>query len=520
MQDFALVISCGDGSNTNGFTVTSVAPAVSPIAPDVVSLPATNGYYLNQFAGANAPWLSTNLVNFGLNSYGFYTNANFYAGQTNQWHFYVVTNTFAVTNSAFTNAAFIVFLPNTAAIPRLGVFSDTAANSTRPEADLDLLVSSDQNNGGSVVANPWNLTNLDLSVISNCLFNVNGCASAIGRGGTEFVVFSNSQPNQVYYIGVQCEDQMAGQFGFIPVFSDKPFSTQDSDGNVYVNAFNAPVLIPDGDNAHPGIGRVFGLAVQSIEIKRAIVTNTFNHLNFGDLFGVLSHGQKYAVLNNHDGLGSVDPSRQFIYDDSANYQVPNSTHSDGPGSLDNFRRQPGIGLWQLNEIDDSYTQTGAVSSMQIKLEPHRDSRNTFVTVTVPAHGWFYDYIDVPAGYTNLLMLATNITASPALNPPVQLFVKEGDLPSLTDTNYTTGLTNGTPPGGSVSVGPPLNPDTYYFGLYNPSAVDQTVIIGAFLSYDRAAIVTVDRTSYSNKAILDDAVTYDYLYVTNTDAIQT
>jgi len=43
-------------------------------------------------------------------------------GMTNQWHFYVVTNTGA---ADYTNAAFITFIPDTLAIPRIGVYQDS-----------------------------------------------------------------------------------------------------------------------------------------------------------------------------------------------------------------------------------------------------------------------------------------------------------------------------------------------------------------------------------------------------------
>ncbi len=32
-------------------------------------------------------------------------------------------------------------MPNTLSIPRMGVYADTVANATRPEADIDLYVS-------------------------------------------------------------------------------------------------------------------------------------------------------------------------------------------------------------------------------------------------------------------------------------------------------------------------------------------------------------------------------------------
>ncbi|HEV2694505.1 MAG TPA: S8 family serine peptidase, partial [Verrucomicrobiae bacterium] len=525
VQDFALVISSGDGSNTNGITVTPVPPTPGSTAdvPRVDYLASTNGLYFNQYAGAYSPWLSTNGVTFGSGS-TFATNAIFHIGQTNQWHFYVVTNT-----TGFTNAAFIIFLPETAAIPREGVFANTDANSTRPEADLELFVA-------SPLSDPLapQLTNLNFTVISNCIYNLNGDSASIGRGGSEFVAYSNSQPNQVYYIGVQCEDQMAGQYAFVPIFSQEPFSTTDQNGNTYVHGVNMPVNIPDGNNAHPGVGYVIGLSLQAQTVSEVIVTNTFTHQNFGDLIGSLSHSGNFTTLNNHDGFGAVTPAQQFIYDDTGAGDVPGARHSDGPGNLQNFRGQPGVGLWLLTEVDDSFSQTGAVTSFQMKIKPHKDLKGfPFIVVSVPAGGWFYDYVDVPVGYTNLLVVATNLP--PTAVPPIQLFVKEGGLPTLADTNDEVTLTNclvgtyptGLDPGNSLSLGPPLVPDRYFVGLYNPDGVAHDVLIGAILSFNSSAINNLNfRSTDTPLPLLDDALTLDPLtgqnstiFVPNTDIIQ-
>ena len=81
---------------------------------------------------------------------------------TNQWHFYVVTN-----NTGFTNAAFVTFIPDTLSIPRMGVFADTLTNATRPEADIDIYVSTDSA-----------LTNLDPAVIDSAATNYLASLSA------------------------------------------------------------------------------------------------------------------------------------------------------------------------------------------------------------------------------------------------------------------------------------------------------------------------------------------------------
>jgi len=520
VQDFALVISCGDGDNTNGISVTAAAPPLVPaLVPRVAFLPATNGVFFNQTAGSSAPWLSTNDLFFPTNS-TFATNAVFHVGQTNQWQFYVVTNTFAATNSAFTNAAFIVFLPNTLSLPREGVFADNNANSTRPEADLNLLVSSAPD------PNAAQITNINMTVISNCLFGFNGDASAYGRGGTKFVVFTNSAGNQVYYIGVQSADQTAGQFGFVAIFSATPFSTLGSNGDQYITGMPVPRAIPDGDNAHPGSAYVFGLALYPMEVGRVIVTNTFFHQNFGDLIGDLSHDGAFDILNNHDGLGPIFPTQLFVYDDSGRGDITNfPTHSDGPGSLNNFIGQQAPGLWLLTEVDDSITQTGSVTSFNTTIEPHRDlGKFPLLTVSIPPGTWFYDFVDAQVGDTNLLVVATNLP--PTVNPPIELFVKEGSIPTLADTNFMTKLTNcavgtypsGTDPGNSLSIGPPLVPDRYYIGLFNPSSTTANVELGAFLAFNAAAISTIDYTG-GPLPLKDDAVTYSDVSVTNTDKIQ-
>src|SRR6185503_19997195 len=73
-----------------------------------------SGFLLDgQRVGANTPLLGT-------------TN-----GMTNQWHFFVVTNT-----TTFTNAAFVTFLPTDLSVPRIGVRETLLDNATRVSADI------------------------------------------------------------------------------------------------------------------------------------------------------------------------------------------------------------------------------------------------------------------------------------------------------------------------------------------------------------------------------------------------
>ena len=74
------------------------------------------------------------------------TNVQITIGMTNQWHFYVVTNT----TGLFTNAAFVTFISAHAFHSAHGCVCRHPTNATRPEADIDLYVSTDSG-----------LTNLD-----------------------------------------------------------------------------------------------------------------------------------------------------------------------------------------------------------------------------------------------------------------------------------------------------------------------------------------------------------------------
>lgn len=504
VQDYALIISCGDSQNTNGVVVTRATPtAPTAVNPTITFISSyTNGIYFNQLAGANAPWLSTNNVAFaGASAYG--TNAALFIGQTNQWHFFVVTNT-----TSYTNAAFIIFLPQTQATPRMGVFEYTEENSTRPEADLNLFVASAPDASAGLI------TNLDQTVISNCVFNVNGDQSSLARGGTKFLVYSNSVQGQVYYVGVQCQDQMAAQFGFLSVFSQNPFSQLNPDGSQTVNGLLVPVAIPDGNNVKAGVGYCVALALYPMEVGDVIVTNTITHENYGDLVEILGHGSTFSVLNNKNGVNDGVVNLTTVYNDSG---LPGTVHSSGPGSLDNFVTKEGSGPWILTVVDDAETASGYIENFTLNIKPNPDL-NDGVVVTIGPQQWFYGYLDVPVGYTNLLIAATNLP--PTSTPPIEMYLNFDERPGFSNFLVRADLTNGAPwPGNTISYGPPLVPGTYWVGLYNPDFVSHDVYIKATLFYDASAISRVDFASTGVLPLLDDAVSYSYQFVDSTDTIQ-
>src|ERR1039458_4788124 len=267
-------------------------------------------------------------------------------GVTNQWHFYAITN-----SNSYTNAAFLTFLPNNLAVTRMGVFEPSADLATRPEADIDLYVAPPS------IPNNFALTNLDPVVVA-------AASKSLLRGGTETIVYSNATPG-VYYLGVKSEDQQAAEYALMGVFSELPFGTSDSNG---VHLVGIPLFqpIPDGSPQFPGVALIVAPNVDSLKVRRVIVTNVVTHELMSDLFGNLNHGAINAVLNNHTCV--IDPATtgcqtwtSYIYDDSAEHNVgpdpslinPHVQHTDGPGSLNDFAGKEGLGQWLLTMVDNA-----------------------------------------------------------------------------------------------------------------------------------------------------------------------
>ncbi len=525
VQDYALVVSSGDGGAPGSFTVTDQGIVSNPTGDqDITFVTQTNQPYLNQFVGASSPLLGTNTVPLGSNTiWG--ANGAVVLGETNQWHFYVVTNNGVISSNgaviAATYAGFVTFLSPTLSVPRMGVFADSQANATRLEADIDLYVTTDPT-----------LTNLNPAAVASCLNGTVAPGSvfngvSLSRGGTEFVVDTNSTAGEVYYIGVKSEDQLGSEYDFFPVLSSTPFSSLDANGDEYVNGIPVPVNIPDGSPANPGMNFVLGLAIYPIEVENIIVTNVITHQNFGDLYGTLTHNAGAAgaemadVLNNHDALHSIT-NGVFVYDDSG--ATPAALMSDGPGSLQGFFGQDGSGVWRLTEVDDAMTQTGSVQNFTMFIKKRTPLGNgSGETNTLAAQQWFYDFVDVPPGATNLIISVTNLTSGPL---PLDVFVKLGAQPTTNDYDKMMVVTNTPPPppppGNSLSIGPtdvpPLQPGRYWIGVFNPNAVGtatQSFSLFATILPANPTGTAMDFAATGSMPLLDDAVTNADIFITNT-----
>jgi subtilisin-like proprotein convertase family protein len=514
-QDYALVISSGDGRSANEITVTEEAPALVSDATTLITVVKNEftveqgvigGVLLGQHVGANSPLLG-NVPSIPVS--GFDTNAAMTIGTTNQWHFYTFTNSLPLTNDAnglVNYAAFVTFLSTTLSIPREGVFEPELENATREEADIDLFVSTSPA-----------FTNLDPVAVANA-------TKSQLRGGTEVLVFTNTVQGQVYYIGVKAEDRQAAEYGFLAVASLEAFSFADDEG-VTIRGLPVPQIIPDGTPRNPGRALVFGIAVSPDITRRVIVTNTIGHELFGDLLGHLAHNRRFAVLNNHtDGDGTTNQT--LVYEDNGEGAFVGSLDvsrpSDGPGSLRNFVGESIGGLWLLTMVDDALFERGTVRNTTIRVERMFDFDEGGTNfVCLPPGRPFYYAVDVPVEATSL----TNyIVDDPnAGNDFIQLELSARRDAFPTATVYDKAETMDQPVDFMVidkTDDPPLNAGRYFFRLFNSNTTEQCVGIAVFLGKDLDSVQPVRYSSTGFEPILDDAVGYSTIFVTNNQRIAT
>jgi subtilisin-like proprotein convertase family protein len=492
VQDYALVISCGDGQVTNALALTRSGPLVAANVPYVTPVGnmftntpgMTGGLLLYQHVGASSPLMGTNTIQYPVEG-----NAVITLGVTNQWHFYMVTN-----SNGYTNAAFMTFNSLTLTLPRMGVTNTfNPTNATEPGANIDLYVST----------NPA-LTNLDPAAVSNAW-------KSVVLGGDQTIILSNAVPG-VYYAGVKSEDQLAAEYGFTGVFSLLPLSGGQN-GNPVLQGFPMQAAIPDGSPENPGVVFVFAICPTPIKIHRVIVTNTITHQMVGDLLGTLTHNGIRVVLNNHDTNQSV-LNWVNIYDDSDQHNVPLARHTDGPGSLMSFAGKSGAGQWVLSEVDNAAGGVGTNNSLYIYLEKQLNL-TAGVYVNLLPGTCDDEYVDVPVDATALIVTATVVSNVGPVNVSMQL------CPLASATNgygCTTNIliTNQLP--ASVSINqfdtPPLTPGTYYVHLCNNGVGDVTLFVKATILMNSGAVAVSVPASTGPVNIQDDAITYAQIDVTN------
>lgn len=475
-QDYALVISLGNSTLTNGFlNVTDLqesTPSPATEAP-FVPVPVTHldqGVPLErERVSANPPYLIT-------------TN-----GAASQWNFYVVTNTPALTNAAFEFFAVATFLP-----------ANVSRQRTMLEGDLDLYLSRDPG-----------LTNLNPTAIANAFKSVN-------RGGNEAIEISGSTPGEVFYIGVKSEDQQAVEYGIIGAFSDSPFTDCDAFRCVLRPILPANPSIPDGSPDRPGgLPVIFPGPTEQLTVRRVLATNTLTHESPADLVGTLGHNQEFATLYNHtwpdDNLPVAD-TRTVVYDDSQEEfgtgfpGIPRIT-TDGPGSLQFFNGTEGQGPWQHFAIDNSLNFTGRVDGITLTVEkmPNLDD----FSFSLADGGGFRVATNIGPGAVRLTVTATNLSGD------LNIYVRREIPPNTTLFDKRALL---TPPGGALELTardvPPLTPGRYHIlfldvvdGIAQPN-----VQASVRVEYDLLNDGTQNFVSDGDEPLIDDARTNSVINV--------
>jgi subtilisin-like proprotein convertase family protein len=499
VQDYVLVVSCGEGDVTNAVRIDPTISFTSIGSPDftvvtnsfVGDAENTGSSIGNQRAGANPALSGTNTMPLPEFS------GQLTIGITNQWHFYVVTN-----ENNFTNAAFLTFLPPTLSIPRMGVHVSDQNNASRAESDVDLYVSTDPN-----------LTNLYPSVLA-------AAAKSLGRGGTETVVLSNASAG-LYYIGVKSESAESAEYNFLAVFSISPFGSSDTNGNLTLRGFPNYVAIPDGTPDHPGVSPpIKAIAARSIPVKRVIVMDSLAHENMGDLLGVFDHNLISVALNNHSGTSGLVTN---VYNDSEHSDIPNppfpasipQRHTDGPGSLTNFMAHEGIGQWTLVQRDNALGSLGTNNTLTVWLERQQDLQNG-VTINLKPGECDTEFMLVPPEATNLTIVGT-ITSGTG---PALMEVCPADATGPADCQLA--LLGIAPFTNSVvidkSSDPPLNGGVYTVRVCNNGSANVQVYIRAFLKLDLNGVTPNNFAVNQPVPILDDAVTYSSINILSTQKI--
>ena len=506
VQDFALVMSSANPEVKDAFQL-------KEDKPEAIELPAittlTNGMpMLNQRVGANSPLAKTNDP-----AHTVFANRS---GITNQWHFYTFTNAPPeTTNQSGTtpdddenkpsfgrHVAFITFMSPNLSTPR------------HREADIDLYVSRDAN-----------LTNLEPAVLDAAF-------RSTGRGGTEYITFDDARvaKDEVFYIGVKSEDQMAAEFGLVGLSTDNASGFMD-DGNLLMMPM--PAIIPDGSAANPGGVSVFGIYTGNPydTVRKVTATSIIHHEEVGDLWGQLSHDRDGVVLNNHTLADPVTGKPYptdfvFIYDDDLIYPMPTAIPSDGPGSLNDFKWQPAMGVWQFDMVDSALSFTGLVQHLSVTVDaiPNLSLAGDRGIDVHLDPGESEDFlIDVPFNATNMIVQLTEMSG------PVDVYLRKDSEPdikseppvydkSTLDADLAKGEWDGSAPRGGLHYGladsPPLSEGRWFVTTDNPGIDGIDFHLKVIFEYDISLDNTIKLVSAGPETIDDDIVNTSMLTVTN------
>ena len=526
VQDFALVMSSGNPDVESAFDLREATPEEIEL-PAITTL--TNGApMLGQHVGANSALAKTADTNLSV-----YANRR---GISNQWHFFTFTNAPPENeeddtgglgdNDGEENAdepdfgkyvAFITFMPPNLSAPR------------QREADIDLYVSRDPK-----------ITTLDPTVLGAAF-------KSTGRAGSEYITFDDAKvgKDEVFYIGVKSEDQMAAEFGIVGLSSSSPFGGLDNGGRL--NMMPLPGVIPDGSASDPGGVSIFGIYVgQPYEsVRKVTAVSSIYHQEIGDLWGQLSHNRNAVVLNDHtlaDPLPNEPYPTDFVFQYDDDLDIPQDYRdsagvlfTDGPGSLNDFKWEPAMGVWQLDMIDSAMSFTGVVQNLSLTVDAVKNlslvgSQGIDVNLEPGESEDFL--IDVPFNATNLIVQVTDMTG------PIDVYIRKDNEPkiepedwddpddfeqkydkSTVDADSSKGEWDGSPARGELHYGlgdnPPLSEGRWFVTTKNPDSFNEVDFhLRVIFEYDISLENSIKLVSEEPEPIEDDLLTRSFLTVTN------
>ena len=525
VQDFALVMSSGNPDVESAFDLREATPEVIEL-PAITTL--TNGApMLGQHVGANSALAKTADANLSV-----YANRR---GISNQWHFFTFTNAppekkedtggldenrdgeNAVEQDFGQYVAFITFMPPNLSMPR------------HREADIDLYVSRDSG-----------ITTLEPSVLDAAF-------KSTGRAGSEYITFDDAKvgEDEVFYIGVKSEDQMGAEFGIVGLSSSSPFGGFDNGGKL--NMMPLPGVIPDGSASDPGGVSIFGIYVgQPYEsVRKVTAVSSIYHQEIGDLWGNLSHNRNWVVLNNHtlaDPLPNQPYPTDFLFQYDDDLDIPQGYRdsagilfTDGPGSLNDFKWEPAMGVWQFDMVDSAMSYTGVVQNLSLTVDAIKNlslvgSQGIDVNLEPGEKEDFL--IDVPFNATNMIVQVTDMTG------PIDVYIRKDNEPkiepepwddadefdqkydkSTVDADPSAGEWDGSPPRGELHYGlgdnPPLSEGKWFVTTKNPDSLNEVDFhIRVIFEYDISLENSIKLVSEEPEPIGDDLVTKSLLTVTN------
>jgi subtilisin-like proprotein convertase family protein len=239
--------------------------------------------------------------------------------------------------------------------------------------------------------------------------------------------------------------------------------------------------------------------------------------------------------------------------------MPGSIPTDGPGSLNDFKWQPAMGVWQFDMVDSALSFTGLVEHLNVTVDaiPNLSLVGDRGIAVHIDPGESEDFlIDVPFNATNMIVQLTEIKfeklpdGSALLNGSVDVYLRKDSEPdigagslgyhkSTLDADPTKGEWYGAPPRGELHYGlnelgtdrvagtpgpdgeietaddpPPLSEGRWFVTIDNPEITGVDFRLKVIFEYDISLDNTIKLLSAGPEPIDDDIVTTSLLTVTN------